>query len=59
MTQKEITQCTRDIKDEMAKLAHSIETLEKFANKVISPLHIIFRKIHFHPFGIFLIIVMQ
>uniref|UniRef100_A0A8R1Y4G6 ANK_REP_REGION domain-containing protein n=1 Tax=Onchocerca volvulus TaxID=6282 RepID=A0A8R1Y4G6_ONCVO len=34
MTQKEITQCTRDIKDEMAKLAHSIETLEKFANKI-------------------------
>ncbi|OZC06070.1 Sec20 [Onchocerca flexuosa] len=34
MTQKEITQCTRDIKDEMAKLAHLIDTLEKFANKI-------------------------
>ncbi|EJD76142.1 hypothetical protein LOAG_16844 [Loa loa] len=34
MSQKEIAQCTRDIKDEIAKLGHLIDTLEKFANKI-------------------------
>ncbi|VDK85197.1 unnamed protein product [Litomosoides sigmodontis] len=33
-SQKEIAQCTRCIKDEMAKLAHLIDALEKFANKI-------------------------
>uniref|UniRef100_A0A0R3RID2 ANK_REP_REGION domain-containing protein n=1 Tax=Elaeophora elaphi TaxID=1147741 RepID=A0A0R3RID2_9BILA len=33
-SQKEIAQCTRSIKDEMAKLAHLIDALEKFANKI-------------------------
>ncbi|VBB30660.1 unnamed protein product [Acanthocheilonema viteae] len=34
MSQKEIAQCTRHIKDEMAQLAHLIDALEKFANKI-------------------------
>uniref|UniRef100_A0AAF5PQ13 Uncharacterized protein n=1 Tax=Wuchereria bancrofti TaxID=6293 RepID=A0AAF5PQ13_WUCBA len=34
MSQKEIAQCTRDIKEQMAKLAHLINALEKFANKI-------------------------
>lgn len=34
MSQKEIAQCIRKIKNEMANLAHLIDALEKFANKV-------------------------
>ncbi|VDN93869.1 unnamed protein product [Brugia pahangi] len=34
MSEKEIAQCTRDIKEQMAKLAHLINALEKFANKI-------------------------
>uniref|UniRef100_A0A915PDL4 ANK_REP_REGION domain-containing protein n=1 Tax=Setaria digitata TaxID=48799 RepID=A0A915PDL4_9BILA len=34
MSQKELTLCTRNIKDEMAELAHLIDALEKFGNKM-------------------------
>ncbi|VDK36750.1 unnamed protein product [Gongylonema pulchrum] len=31
---KQLSECTREIKDELAKLAHLVDALEKFANKV-------------------------